>query len=110
MSVGQAAGYLSLIFCTRNAFAAWVYRSAAFSYFSVRPPNQLRPPEAPESALSAYFIARARSWSAICSFVIAWVSMQTRRGSTGAYFLEQDTGILGHLELCSLQGGIRRYC
>lgn len=43
-----------LCFCTLKAFAAWVYRSAAFSYFSVRPPNMLKPPDAPWRALSAY--------------------------------------------------------
>jgi len=37
----------------RNAFAAWVYRSAAFSYFSARPPNKLNPPPAAAAALSA---------------------------------------------------------
>jgi hypothetical protein len=43
----------ALCFCIRNAFAAWVYRSAAFSYFSVLPPNKLNPPPAPAIALSA---------------------------------------------------------
>jgi len=38
----------------RNAFAAWVYRSAAFSYFSDLPPKKLNPPPAPAAALSAW--------------------------------------------------------
>lgn len=42
-----------LSFCTLKAFAACVYKSAAFSYFSVRPPKKLNPLEAPCSALSA---------------------------------------------------------
>lgn len=37
----------------RNAFAAWLYNSAAFSHFSCRPPKRLKPPEAPATALSA---------------------------------------------------------
>jgi len=42
-----------LCLCTLNAFAAWVYRSAAFSHFSVLPPNKLNPPVAPCAAFSA---------------------------------------------------------
>lgn len=38
----------------RKAFAAWVYRSAAFSHFSCRPPKRLNPLPAPETALSAW--------------------------------------------------------
>jgi hypothetical protein len=40
-------------FCIRKAFAACVYRSTAFSYFSVRPPKKEKPPPAEERALSA---------------------------------------------------------
>ena len=40
-------------FCIRKALAACVYRSAAASYFSVRPPKRLKPPPAPAAALSA---------------------------------------------------------
>lgn len=43
----------------RNAFAACVYRSAAFSHFSCLPPNRLNPPPAPEAALSACEDVRA---------------------------------------------------
>jgi hypothetical protein len=36
-----------------------VYRSAAFSHFSCRPPKRLNPPPAPDAALSAWQDVRA---------------------------------------------------
>lgn len=43
-----------LCFDIRNAFAAWVYKSAAFCHFSSRPPNKLNPPPALAAAFSAF--------------------------------------------------------
>lgn len=37
----------------RNALAVCVYKSAAFSHFSCRPPKKLNPPPAPATAFSA---------------------------------------------------------
>lgn len=49
-----SAGENLLCLFTLNAFAAWLYKSAAFSHFSVRPPKKLKPPVAPDAALSAF--------------------------------------------------------
>ena len=49
-------------FCIRNAFAACVYRSAAFSHFSVFPPKSEKPPLAPDAALSAYSTNLSIHW------------------------------------------------
>lgn len=48
-----SAQAIVLCFCNRNALAACVYRSAAFSHFSVLPPKRLKPPDAPFSAFEA---------------------------------------------------------
>ena len=59
----------TLCFCTRKAFAACVYRSAAFSHFSDRPPKKLKPPVAPEDAFSAFWRRARGSWAIL---VILW--------------------------------------
>lgn len=92
MGVDHAAGYLSLIFCTRNAFAAWVYRSAAFSYFSVRPPNQLKPPEAPDSALSAYFIAERGHGQLFALSSLPWSPCKQGERVRGSTFWSRTRG------------------
>lgn len=54
-----------LSFWIRKALAACVYRSAAFSYFSVFPPKRLKPLDALDSALSAWGEVSYRSVSKV---------------------------------------------
>ncbi len=74
-----------LCFCTRKAFAACVYRSAAFSHFSDRPPKKLKPPVAPEAALSA-FCSRALGSCAIVRerWGVVWRTRRVRNETATA--------------------------
>lgn len=73
-------------FCMRKAFAACVYNSTAFSYFSAFPPKKEKPPPADERALSA------------CDVYQWGVHVHVRRGVVSViYLLEESTRILRHI-------------
>jgi len=94
-----------LCFCILKALAAWTNMSAAFWYFSSRPPKKLKPLPAPWSAFSA---CHGRSFVSIVFLAMradrrcggGGGASQRRRSRRRSHLLQQRTRILGHDDGC----------